>query len=75
MTFRTAQARDLAEARLSKVSLKATRDQRIARMWNDSMTVKELATMLGMSPKTVSRILVQQGLHVPQHVQRAVLKP
>lgn len=67
----TAQVQDLADARLSKASLKASRDQRIVRMWNDSMTVKELAGMMKMSPKTVSRILVRTGVHVPQHVQRA----
>lgn len=67
----TAQSRDLAEARLSKIGAKDARDQRIARIWNDSMTVKELAGMMKMSPKTVSSILVAQGLHVPQHVQRA----
>ena len=66
----TALSAALAEARLSRASLKAARDQRIARMWNDSMTIVELAGMLGMSPKTVSRILVKQGLHVQQHVQR-----
>jgi hypothetical protein len=70
----TALSAALAEARLSKASLKAARDQRIARMWNDSMTLVELAGMLGMSPKTVSRVLVAQGLHVPQHIQRAAKK-
>jgi DNA-binding CsgD family transcriptional regulator len=70
VTYATAQRRDLAEARLSKASVKAARDQRLVRMWNDSMTVKELAGMMKMSPKTVSRILVRAGVHVPQHVQR-----
>lgn len=66
----TAQIQDLAEARLSKASRKAARDQRLVRMWNDSMTVKELAGMMKMSPKTVSKILVKAGVHVPQHIQR-----
>jgi hypothetical protein len=58
--------KDAEQQRAIKANLKASRDDRIVRAWNGSSTIVEIATQHGMAVKTVTRILVRAGVHVPK---------